>query len=153
VKSLRIVPAVLFALVLATDDQASAQSYNISTVAGVSLPPLLPAAATLVSIGYTGSGAAVDSAGNVYFVDSTISSVFLFSVGSGSIIRFAGTGYAGYSGDGGPAISAEFANPEGGAVDSSGNIYVADTYNSVVREVSIANHYDRGRKRHLWVLG
>lgn len=41
----------------------------------------------------------------------------------------------GYSGDGGPAIQAELNNPEDVAVDSSGNIFIADTYNNRVRQV------------------
>ncbi len=49
---------------------------------------------------------------------------------------YAGTGTAGYSGDGGAATSAMLNHPYGGAIDSAGNIYVADTFNSVVRKVT-----------------
>src|SRR5664279_2540755 len=48
----------------------------------------------------------------------------------------AGTGVSGYSGDSGPATSAQFASPVGIVRDSQGNIYIADTANNVVRKLS-----------------
>lgn len=53
-----------------------------------------------------------------------------------TISSIAGNGNAGFSGDGGPAISAEFDNPIGLALDSEGNIYIADPGNNRVREVT-----------------
>src|SRR5689334_20675038 len=55
--------------------------------------------------------------------------------GSG-IDAVAGTGVAGYYGDGGPAQSAELNSPYGVWVDGAGNIYIADTGNSVIRRVN-----------------
>src|SRR5580693_7036642 len=55
---------------------------------------------------------------------------------SGNINTIAGNGSFGYSGDGGPATSAKLYNPYGTAVDSSGNVYIADTQNDRIREVS-----------------
>ncbi len=52
------------------------------------------------------------------------------------ITTIAGTGTAGYSGDGGPATSAELNQPSGVAVDSAGNLYIADTYNNRIRMVT-----------------
>ena len=76
---------------------------------------------------------AVDASGNVYFPDgSTIRKVSA----SGTTTTFAGTGTAGYSGDGGPALSAQLSDPAGVAVDNSGNIYVADSGNNRVRRIS-----------------
>jgi sugar lactone lactonase YvrE len=54
---------------------------------------------------------------------------------SGVITTVAGTDVAGYSGDGGPATSASLDSPQRIAVDSVGNLYVADTGNSVVRRI------------------
>ena len=54
---------------------------------------------------------------------------------SGIITTVAGNGTAGYSGDGGPANAAELNDPTAVAVDASGDLYIADTGNSVIREV------------------
>ena len=51
------------------------------------------------------------------------------------ITTVAGDGTAGYSGDGGQATAAELDAPAGVAVDASGNLYIADTDNNVIREV------------------
>jgi hypothetical protein len=61
------------------------------------------------------------------------------SMVQGSIYTVAGDGVAGFSGDGGPATSAELDTPEGLAVDFSGDILVADTYNNRVRLVASSN--------------
>jgi DNA-binding CsgD family transcriptional regulator/sugar lactone lactonase YvrE len=53
----------------------------------------------------------------------------------GRISTFAGTGAAGFSGDSGPAAQAQLNNPQGLAVDSAGNVYIADTLNNRVRRV------------------
>jgi sugar lactone lactonase YvrE len=59
-------------------------------------------------------------------------------VTAGAISTYAGTGANGYSGDGGPAVDAVLKNPEGVFVDASGDLYVADTDNHVVRKISSA---------------
>jgi len=58
--------------------------------------------------------------------------------GAGTITTIAGTGRAGFSGDGGPAASAQLAGPNAVAVDGRGNIYIADRENHRVRRVSAA---------------
>jgi len=54
---------------------------------------------------------------------------------SGRIQALAGTGQSGFMGDGGPASGAEFSAPEGIALDSAGDLFVADTINQRVREL------------------
>jgi Tfp pilus assembly protein PilX len=56
-------------------------------------------------------------------------------VTQGTISTYAGTGTAGYLGDGSPATSARVRNPEGLGVASNGNLYIADTGNNVIRKV------------------
>ena len=55
---------------------------------------------------------------------------------TGTITTVAGTGKAGFSGDGGPAIQALLYKPEGVAVDAAGNLFIGDTFNNRVRKVS-----------------
>ncbi len=80
-------------------------------------------------------GAAIDSSGNLYFADPKHNEVFEVTA-TGTVSVVAGTGTAGYSGDGGLATAAELDAPAGLAVDSSGDIFIADTENNVIREVN-----------------
>ena len=57
----------------------------------------------------------------------------------GNIGTFAGNNTVGYTGDGGLAVDAELSNPLAVVVDKSGNVYIADAGNNVIREVSSAN--------------
>ena len=70
------------------------------------------------------------------------------------IIPVAGTGIAGFGGDGGPASQAQLNQPEGVAVDASGNLFIADTDNNRIREISsngiittVAGNGDSGLRR------
>ena len=56
----------------------------------------------------------------------------------GNITTFAGTGTAGFSGDGGQATSAQLNGPAGVAFDTQGNLYIADENNHRIRKVSPA---------------
>jgi uncharacterized protein (TIGR03437 family) len=78
-------------------------------------------------------GLALDSSGNLYIADSVNQRIRKIS--GGVITTVAGSGTAGYTGDKGVATSAELLNPSAVAVDSNGNIYIADTGNHVIREV------------------
>ena len=82
------------------------------------------------------SGVAVDSAGNFYIADYSNQRIRKVTVPSGVISTAAGSGTAGYSGDGVAATSAELNQPSSVAVDSAGNIYIADTYNQRIRKVT-----------------
>jgi NHL repeat len=78
---------------------------------------------------------AVNTAGDVFIAD-TVNNVIREVTPRGEISTFAGNGRAGYRGDGGPADQAELTSPTGVAVDSLGNLYIADAGNNVVRRVS-----------------
>jgi len=91
--------------------------------------------ATVASL-ESSDGVALDSAGNVYIADTQHSCIRKVDASTGVISTIAGTGTAGYSGDNGPAVSAQISWPSGIAVDRSGNIYFADTGNAVIREIS-----------------
>src|ERR1035437_6005113 len=80
-------------------------------------------------------GMAVDAAGNLFVADRDASVVRKIAV-NGTISTVAGSGTAGFTGDGGPAASAQINGPFDVAVDSAGNLYIADTGNEVVRKVS-----------------
>ena len=54
---------------------------------------------------------------------------------AGSLTLIAGNSRAGFSGDGGPAVNAQLNTPQGIALDSAGNIYIADSLNNRVRKV------------------
>jgi uncharacterized protein (TIGR03437 family) len=83
-------------------------------------------------------GMALDSSGNLYIADSGDNLIRKVTT-NGNISSIAGNGESGYSpGDENLAIYAELNEPEGLAVDGSGNVYFSDTGNEVIREVTAA---------------
>ena len=78
------------------------------------------------------NGVAVDSTGALYIADRLNNAIRRVD-GSGIITTIAGSGRIGFSGDGGPAVEAELHWPRGIAVDNSGNVYVSDTENHLIR--------------------
>jgi sugar lactone lactonase YvrE len=107
----------------------------ITTVAGkgTSGPPGDGGAATNASI-VTPNGVAVDSAGNIFIAETGNSHIRKVRT-DGTIITVAGTAFFGFSGDGGPATNAALHNPQGLALDSFGNLLIADTGNNRIRAI------------------
>ena len=130
---------LLFALTASMHGQGIltvAPSRTVNTAAGTG------------SVGYTGdtgqataatladpAAVAYDAHGNLYLADANNHVIREIST-SGVITTIAGTGIEGYSGDGAAAISAQLDTPTGVAVDASGNVYIADSHNHRIREIS-----------------
>ena len=83
-------------------------------------------------------GLGLDSAGNLYIADLNNQRIREVSAATGIITTVAGNGNYGFSGDGGPAVSAQLYNPYDVKVDSTGNLYIADETNSRIRKVTAA---------------
>lgn len=109
---------------------------TVSTVAGTG------------TLGYSGDGGAASAAtlalpgavaydknGNLYLADTNNHVVREITPG-GTITTITGTGIEGFAGDGGAATAAQLDTPTGVAVDASGNLYIADSHNHRIREVS-----------------
>jgi trimeric autotransporter adhesin len=79
---------------------------------------------------------AMDGAGNLYIADTNNGVIRKVTPGGGSITTVAGNGFSAFSGDGGQATQAALNRPRGVALDSAGNIYIADTLNSRIRVVT-----------------
>jgi sugar lactone lactonase YvrE len=118
---------VLLALVSA----AAGHAQSIVTVAGGGTDDGLPA----TKIGLYGvRGLAFDRAGNLYFAETDANLVRRVNV-DGTILTLAGTGGAGYAGDGSLATRATLKSPTAVAVDAAGNVYIADRENNLVRKI------------------
>ncbi len=131
---MRFIPLALLPFVLSAGTPAPT-AYTIATVAGSSfVGDGGPATSAALS---DAEGVAVDSAGNVYIADSNDHRVR--KVGTdGTISTIAGDGFPSFRGDGGPASAARLNTPYGIAVDTAGNLYIADLGNNRIRMVSPA---------------
>jgi len=122
--------------------------YNTNVIRKVDTNGIITTVAGNGDWGYTGDGGAatnatfngpdgiaVDAAGNLYIADSG-NTVIRKVATNGIITTVAGNGIPGYSGDGGAATNAALYWPGGLAVDSGGNLYIADTYNEVIRKLA-----------------
>ncbi len=127
--------ALSAALVMAAGTQATAQEYTFTTLAG---PPDVGSGdadgpASLARF-RAPIGVAADSAGNVYVADYSNHTIRKVTPG-GVVTTLAGLAGS-YGSDDGTGGAARFSLPEGVAVDSAGNVYVADTYNHTIRKVT-----------------
>jgi sugar lactone lactonase YvrE len=107
----------------------------ITTVAGTGEPGFSGdgGAATNAQL-HTPSGIAVDGLGRIYIADTFNNRIRRVDV-AGVITTVAGTGIAGFSGDGGPARIAQLYYPQGVAVDGLGRLFIADSGNQRIRRV------------------
>jgi sugar lactone lactonase YvrE len=119
--------------------KVTASTGIITTVAGIGTAGYSGdgGAATSAKLNYP-QGVAVDANDDIYIADFQNSRIRKVSASTGVITTVAGTGAAGYSGDDGAATSAKLDEPEGVAVDALGNIYIADTFNYRIREVTVS---------------
>ena len=82
-----------------------------------------------------------DAAGNIYTADASTNKVQKITAATGMIATIAGTGVAGYSGDGAAANTAKVSGASGLCLDAAGNLYIADTYNNRIRKVTFATGF------------
>ncbi|MBX2905751.1 MAG: T9SS type A sorting domain-containing protein [Taibaiella sp.] len=106
----------------------------ISTIAGggTSTADGVPALTAAISPNYL----CANTAGDIFI--TTGNQVRKIEASSGLIYTVAGTGTAGFSGDGGLAVSAELNNPQGIAIDAAGNLYIVDRGNNRVRKITFS---------------
>lgn len=86
------------------------------------------------------TGVTIDSNGNLYIADPFDASVREVDASTGTISTLAGNGSAGFSGDGGPASSASLTGPYSVALDSAGNLFIAEIGGHRVRKVDSSTH-------------
>jgi trimeric autotransporter adhesin len=129
---------------------ATAQVFPIAMVAGhiytiAGSPGLYGHTTGVPAIGALLSGAIgiyVDASGNLFFADQgnqvirEVPAVAATGMTPGDIYDVAGSGQRGYAGDGGLAINASFSFPAGTYVDSTGEIYIADSSSDAIRLVT-----------------
>lgn len=85
------------------------------------------------------AGIAIDGRGNLFIADTGNNVIRKVDGASGIITTIAGTGRLGYSGDGGPALSAMLSQPKALALDHFGNLFIADYGNNVIRQISASD--------------
>src|SRR5437016_6428649 len=86
------------------------------------------------------AGIAVDGAGNLFIADTFNFRIRRVDAATQVITTVAGNGAYSFSGDGGPAAASQLSNPQSVAVDSAGNVFIADMSNNRIRRVDVATH-------------
>ena len=110
----------------------------ISTVSGNGSSGSSGDGGPATSAASSASSVALDAAGNLYVSDGINNRIRKVTIATGIISTVAGTGAVGFSGDGGPAVSAQLSSPGDICVDAMGNIYFNDNQNFRVRKVDAA---------------
>ena len=116
---LSLLPASLLLGCLLFGSQTRAQT------SALAVPLLLPSAIVF------------DAAGNLYLAEAA-NHVIRKVDATGQITTVAGSGIQGFSGDNGPATAAQLDSPQGLALDTAGNLYLADTHNHRIRKLNLA---------------
>lgn len=113
----------------------------IDTISGTGADGETPAIAPMKGTPLMGPRTlATDRDGNAYLALREGNAIFQLDLDSNSMKKIAGTGQAGYSGDGGEALEATFNGPKGIAYSRLDNsLYVADTENHVIRKISLGS--------------
>jgi sugar lactone lactonase YvrE len=113
----------------------------ITTIAGTGQPGYSPDGTTAASAWLNGpTGIVVDTAGNVFFVETGNNMVRKIDVNTGALVTVAGNGQTGYSGDNGPATSAALNGPAMLALDKNqANLYFSDSTNHRIRKINFAS--------------
>ena len=131
-------PLIVLILSAASWTSAWGQTYIISTYAGNGVSGYLGDGSTVASAEFSSPEAvAIDASGNIYIADTNNNRIRKVDT-SGNLTTYAGNGTAGYLGDAAAATAAELNKPSGLVIDSSGNLYIADSANHVIRMVNSA---------------
>ncbi len=117
----KISPAGIITTIAGTGASGNSGDGGLATAAKISQP----------------EGICVDNAGNIYFVARGFNLIKKIST-IGIISTIAGTGLAGYTGDGGPATAARLNQPIGISIDNAGDLFICDDGNNVIREINTA---------------
>lgn len=115
--------------------RVDAKTGLISTLAGVGQPRFSGDGGPSVNAGLNEPAALAVHGTRVYIADQSNNRVRMIDVATEIITTVAGTGLAGYNGDGMPATEASLAGPSGLAVGADGTLYIADTFNGRIRGV------------------